>query len=72
MSSLLRFSHTGNTEALALPTLKRVVGVETPYRSAKALLPRINVEAPTANWTSLTFSRPFRTEFVSGVFTQTR
>jgi hypothetical protein len=37
--SLLRFSHAGTSEALALPALKRVIRVETPSRSAKALVP---------------------------------
>jgi para-nitrobenzyl esterase len=36
---LLRFSHAGANEALALPALKRVIRVETLSRSAQALLP---------------------------------
>jgi hypothetical protein len=39
MRSLLRFSHAGTHEALALPALKRAIRVETLSRSAKALLP---------------------------------
>ena len=39
MGSLLRSSHAGTNEALALPALKRVIRVETLSQSAKALLP---------------------------------
>ena len=44
---VLWFSHAGTNEGLALPALKRVIGVETLSQSAKALLPRINAGAPT-------------------------
>jgi hypothetical protein len=37
--ALLRFSHSGTHESLALPALKRVIRVETLSQSAKALLP---------------------------------
>jgi len=47
LSSLLRFSHAGTNEALALPALKRVIRVETLSQSAKALLPHMNAGAPT-------------------------
>jgi hypothetical protein len=39
MRSVLRFSHPGTHEALALPALKRLIRVETLSRRAKALLP---------------------------------
>jgi hypothetical protein len=39
MGSLLRFSHAGSHEALALPALKRVIRAGSLSQSAKALLP---------------------------------
>ena len=38
--TLLRLSHAGADETLALPALKRLIRVEALSRSAKALLPR--------------------------------
>ena len=45
MGFLLRFSHAGTNEALALPALKRLIRVETLHRALKRSFPRINAGA---------------------------
>ena len=49
MGYILRLSWAGTHEALALPALKRSIGVQTAHRALKRSFPRINAGAHTSN-----------------------